>query len=141
MEFLLSYVYISSFPTQSNRKISGHPQKIPVFISTLQRLSSIILSQGLSLLLSAAYLSSPISLQAERAPPTAVLSNRPFAITFPIVVVLHLLLSILHTPLVLPRIGLHTASYVGLIVGLGCMFAGLGVWKALYDWVGDFGGL
>ncbi|KIM81974.1 hypothetical protein PILCRDRAFT_820859 [Piloderma croceum F 1598] len=114
--------------------------KIPVFISTLQRLSSIILSQGLSLLLSYAYLSSPISLQLPQTSPTPVLSsNRPFAITFPIIVMIHLLLSILHTPLVLPRIGLHTVSYMGLIVGLGCLFAGLGVWKALYDWIEDIG--
>jgi hypothetical protein len=115
-------------------------QKIPVFISTLQRLSSIILSQGLSLLLSSAYLGSPISFQLPQTSPTPLLSsNRPFVITFPIVVMIHLLLSMLHTPLVLPRIGLHTASYMGLIIGLGCLFAGLGVWKALYDWVEDIG--
>jgi hypothetical protein len=121
-------------------KIAVGQQKIPVFISTLQRLNSIVLSQGLNLLLSAGYLSSPISLPVPQTPPATTLpTNRPFAITFPAVVLLHLLLSILHTPLVLPKIGLHTASYVGLIVGLGCLFAGLGVWKALYDWVGDMG--
>lgn len=105
---------------------------IPVFISTLQRFNSIILSQGLNLLLTAAYLSSAMSVPILQTPPSnKLLSNRPIAITFSIVIILHLLLSILHTPLILPKIGLHTASYVGLIVGLGSLFAGLGVWKAL----------
>jgi len=106
--------------------------KIPVFISTLQRLNSIILSQGLNLLLSAAYLSSSMSLPVRQKGPSVTLpTNRPIAITFPVIMALHLLLSILHTPLVLPRIGLHTASYVGLIVGLGSLFAGLAIWRAL----------
>lgn len=50
---------------------------------------------------------------------------------FPIVIVLHLVLSLLHTPLLLPNLGLHCTSYVGLLVGLGCLFAGLGMWGAL----------
>lgn len=143
-----SFVHSSSFlseevtdQSQSHCEIVIVQQKIPVFISTLQRLNSIVLSQGLNLLLSAAYLSSPISLPVpQNSAATTLPTNRPFIITFPVAVVIHLLLSILHTPLVLPRIGLHTASYVGLIVGLGCLFAGLGLWKALYAWVWDIGG-
>jgi hypothetical protein len=58
-------------------------------------------------------------------------TNASFYIMFSIVVIIHLALTILHTPMVLPRIGVHTAAYVGILVGLGCFFAGLGMWDAL----------
>lgn len=87
--------------------------KIPVFVSALQRIDAIILSVGLTLLLAAAYLRSSL------------------AITLPAVLLVHLALALLYTPPVLPRIGVHTAAYVGLLAGLGCLFAGLGMWGAL----------
>jgi hypothetical protein len=113
-------------------------QKIPVFISCLLRLNSIIISLGLTLLLSASYLHSSIS-RTDALPPHLLhfavqkeqVIHSTFYITLPIVVVLHLFLAILHTPLVLPRIGVHTSAYIGLLIGLGCLFAGLGVWEAL----------
>ena len=40
-------------------------------------------------------------------------------------------LSLLHTPVFLPRVGVHVVAYLGLLVGLGTLFAGLGVWDAL----------
>jgi hypothetical protein len=110
-------------------------QRIPVFVSCLQRLDSIILSLGLTLLLSAAYLPTPISIPAWHRPQSSVIpitsSNRLFYATYSVIVTLHLFLSFLHTPLVLPKIGVHTAAYAGLLVGLGCFFAGLGMWDAL----------
>jgi len=49
---------------------------------------------------------------------------------FAVVVLVHFLLSILWIE-ALPRIGVHTASYVGLLVSLTMFFAGLGYWGAL----------
>jgi hypothetical protein len=40
-------------------------------------------------------------------------------------------LSLLHTPVFLPRVGVHVVAYLGFLVGLGTLFAGLGVWDAL----------
>jgi len=100
---------------------------IPVIITTLQRLDSILLSLGLSLLISHAYLSSSIS--SPLYPVSA--GNSPFAITFPIAVAVHVAVATLYTPPVLPRIGVHTAAYISLLGALGIFFAGLGVWGAL----------
>lgn len=47
------------------------------------------------------------------------------------VLTLQFLLSILHTPLLLPKIGVHTVVYVGSIVSLGAFFAGLASWDVL----------
>jgi hypothetical protein len=112
--------------------------KIPVFVSCLQRINSIIVSLGLTLLLSAAYLRSPLSLSTTFGRPpinhlvaSTQTSNRSFYITVPIVILLHTFLSLLHTSLFLPRIGVHTAAYIGLLIGLGSLFAGLGLWEAL----------
>jgi hypothetical protein len=129
--------------------------KIPVFISCLQRFNSIFLSVGLTLLLSAAYLRSPLSLplsdvsdQLSSLPVTVQLkgflhsyagshiqaydsSYIPFIITTPLVLLLHASLAILHTPTLLPRVGVHTAAYVGVLVGIMTFFAGLAVWGAL----------
>ncbi|KAG1829274.1 hypothetical protein EV424DRAFT_442960 [Suillus variegatus] len=127
--------------------------KIPVFISCLQRFNSIFLSIGFTLLLSAAYLRSPlsiplldISIQLSSVPVTDQLkdflhatsqmhsydsSHIPFIITTPLVLLLHTSLAVLHTPTLLPRVGVHTAAYVGVLVGLMSFFAGLAVWGAL----------
>ncbi|KIJ61202.1 hypothetical protein HYDPIDRAFT_177110 [Hydnomerulius pinastri MD-312] len=107
--------------------------KIPVFISCLQRFNSIVLSLGLTLLLSSSYLRSPLSIPASDSTiiPYPVASHSPFSITFPIVLIIHTSLSSLYTPAILPRIGVHTAAYVGVLVSLMCLFAGLAVWGAL----------
>jgi hypothetical protein len=106
-------------------------QKIPVFVSCLQRISSIILSFGITLLLSSSYLCAPLSRPDLSSLFFEELSNGGFFWTFAIIFVLHTALAVLHTPLVLPRIGVHTAAYISLLVGLGCLFAGLGMWDAL----------
>jgi hypothetical protein len=51
--------------------------------------------------------------------------------TFIALVVVHFVLGAIWTTGRLPRIGMHTASYVGLLVPLGCFFAGLVAWGAL----------
>jgi len=110
---------------------------IPVIITTLQRLDSILLSLGLSLLISHAYLSSSISSPLHPVSafssmlPTTHHGNRPLMITFPIAVTVHAALAMLYTPPILPRIGVHTAAYISLLGALGVFFAGLGVWGAL----------
>ena len=76
-----------------------------------------------------AFLLSPLSFPPG-SEPAPIYSNRPLAITFPLVVLVHVFLSLLHSPLVLPRIGVHTAAYVGLLVGLGGFFTSLGLWGA-----------
>ncbi|KAI0062974.1 hypothetical protein BV25DRAFT_1803095 [Artomyces pyxidatus] len=111
-------------------ELYGFPAiRIPVFVSCLLRFASIMLSLGFTLLLSAAYLSVPLSLNAAYIPPSK--TNGPFIITFILVFFIHLLLSLLHTPMFLSRIGVHVVAYVGFLVGLGSVFAGLGLWDAL----------
>ncbi|KAF9228146.1 hypothetical protein BS17DRAFT_773150 [Gyrodon lividus] len=107
--------------------------KIPVFVSCLQRFDSIILSVGLMLLLSSAYLRSPLSVPVSDSEIIAypVISHAPISITIPIVLVMHTSLSSLYTPSILPRIGVHTAAYVSVLVSLMCFFAGLAVWGVL----------
>ncbi|KAJ6578741.1 hypothetical protein DFH09DRAFT_979984 [Mycena vulgaris] len=84
--------------------------RIPAFIPCLQRINSLLLSVGLFLLLGASlYSATPVGLVALAA-------------------ATHLLLAILHAPLVLPRVGVQGAAYVGAVVSLGALFAGLGVW-------------
>ena len=110
-----------------------HRQKIPVFVSCLQRFDSIILSVGLTLLVSSAYLRSPLSVPVadSRIIPYPIISHKPFIITFPIVLLIHMSLSSLYTPMILPRIGIHTAAYVSVLVSLMCFFAGLAGWGVL----------
>ncbi|EIN05231.1 hypothetical protein PUNSTDRAFT_128032 [Punctularia strigosozonata HHB-11173 SS5] len=125
--------------------------RIPVFISCLQRVDSILLSLGLTLLLSASYLRSTASVPPPRpqspllvqsdAPsttlshthtaPGAPTSNRAIAITFPVVVALHAALALVHSPPVLARVGVHVAAYAGLLFALGMLFAGLAMWGAV----------
>ncbi|KAG8863538.1 hypothetical protein FRB96_008278 [Tulasnella sp. 330] len=116
------------------------PPNIPVLISTLQRLDSILLTIGLTLLLSASFLSnlshaSSSSPTSPTSPTTTIHKNSYEASihtlpTFSILVILHTSLSVMWTEL-LPRIGVHTASYIGLIVSLGVFFGGLAGWGAL----------
>ncbi|KAG1724614.1 hypothetical protein EDB19DRAFT_1759057, partial [Suillus lakei] len=58
-------------------------------------------------------------------------SHVPFIITTPLVLLIHAILAALHTPALLPRVGVHTAAYVGVLVGIMSFFAGLAVWGAL----------
>ncbi|KZP05372.1 hypothetical protein FIBSPDRAFT_805770 [Athelia psychrophila] len=112
-------------------EVYGMPAiRIPVFVSTLQRLNAILLALGLGLLLAAAYLSSTLSMPLPEAY-EGRMSNLPIALAFPLLTLLHIMLSVLHTPRILSRIGLHTAAYIGFIVGLGSVFAGLAAWGAL----------
>jgi hypothetical protein len=111
-------------------------QRVPVFVSCLLRVASILLSLGIVLLLSAGYLTSPLAL-----PPTAEdllratippsWSNSMFWGMFLGVCGINWCLSLLHTPVFLPRVGVHVVAYLGLVVGLGMLFAGLAVWDAL----------
>ncbi|KAG8760830.1 hypothetical protein FRC12_009498 [Ceratobasidium sp. 428] len=90
---------------------------IPVFISCLQRIDGQILSMGLTLLISAAYVSEQ--------------RTRLFRGTiFGLVIILHSILTVVWAE-ALPRIGIHTASYTSLLVAIGTFFAGLALWGAL----------
>ncbi|KAH9886753.1 hypothetical protein C8Q73DRAFT_748908 [Cubamyces lactineus] len=106
---------------------------IPVFVPCLQRIDSFLFSLGYTLVLAWAYLRSPLSFPPEYEPPgpPGMYSSHALLLAFPLVVLVHLGLSVLHSPPVLPRIGVHTTAYVGLLVGLGGFFAGLGLWGAL----------
>jgi hypothetical protein len=100
------------------------------------RVASILLSLGIVLLLSAGYITSPLALPptTENALVTSIpqsWSNGTFWGTFVGVCGIHWCLSILHTPVFLPRVGVHVVAYLGLLVGLGMLFTGLGVWDAL----------
>ncbi|KAI0085518.1 hypothetical protein BDY19DRAFT_987002 [Irpex rosettiformis] len=107
--------------------------KIPVFVSCLQRTASILLSMGVTLTLFAAYLRSNLSKPISNSSTTdSMASNdRPFLITFPLILLLNLFLHLVHTPLILPRVGVHSAAYVSFLLGLGIFFTGLGMWGAL----------
>lgn len=120
-------MHLTDFPFPP---LSLFTQYIPVFVPCLQRVDSFLFSLGFTLVLAWAYLLSPLSFPQGQDVP-AMYSNRPLQITFPLVVVVHVFLSVLHSPPVLPRIGVHTTAYVGLLVGLGGFFTGLGLWGAL----------
>lgn len=129
-------------------EVYGSPlPRIPIFLIALQRLDSILLSLGLTLLVSSAYLRA-LFLPAI-GPDGAGYLNGPSnprykddwevdwrrvkdttIPVFAVVVLVHFLLSILWIE-ALPRVGVHTASYVGLLVSLTMFFAGLGYWGAL----------
>jgi hypothetical protein len=116
-------------------------QRIPVFISCLQRIASILFALGSFLILSAAFLRSAVSYPIT---PSVLLvddldshrwhtprRNVALYIAFPILTVVHASLAVLHAPPVLARMGLHTAAYMSLVAGLGAFFAGLGMWEVL----------
>ncbi|KAG8826870.1 hypothetical protein FRC19_006989 [Serendipita sp. 401] len=168
---------LSSLITRKQRAelegVYGSPlPRIPIFLIALQRLDSILLSIGLTLLVSSAYLRALYLPPEEPSTPVAsalsLSSLVPLAeglsasvvetlkrrmdggsvrykqdwevdwaeikhTTVPVfvaVVLIHFALSILWIE-ALPRIGVHTASYVGLLVSLTAFFAGLGYWSAL----------
>ncbi|KAG8907954.1 hypothetical protein FRB99_001462 [Tulasnella sp. 403] len=126
------------------------PPNIPVFISILQRIDSILLTIGLTLTISSVYLAQlanhsapPPSESLPNSSPPSILVVHPESTpaeieaaltnTFPSYVVLTLLhgsLALMWTE-ALPRIGVHTASYTALVVSLGVFFAGLAWWGAL----------
>ncbi|CCA74532.1 hypothetical protein PIIN_08484 [Serendipita indica DSM 11827] len=129
--------------------VYGSPlPRIPVFLIALQRFDSILLSVGLTLLVSAAYLRAfylpattvvddpnllKVLLSATYQQDWAVDWSKVKDTTVPIIcaaVLVHFFLSMLWIE-ALPRIGVHTASYVGLLVSLAVLFAGLGCWGAL----------
>jgi hypothetical protein len=62
-------------------------------------------------------------------PPTA--SNQHLVLTTLPVLTIYTLLAMVHTPLILPRIGIHTFVYVELLISLGVFFGSLAVWDAL----------
>ena len=105
-----------------------------MFILITQRLNSILLSLGLSCLLSAGFVHSGVHAQAQARDATLWTLKSLYAPpallwkAFASVVFIHALLSLLHTPPILARIGVHSAAYAGVLVGLGVLFAGLGVW-------------
>ncbi|KAN0136608.1 hypothetical protein V8E53_005655 [Lactarius tabidus] len=114
-------------------ELYGFPAiRVPVFVSCLLRIASILLSLGFVLLLSAGFLALP-GLETNDTvvvvPPST--SQGTFWCTFVAVCGINWGLSLLHTPLFLPRVGVHVVAYLGLLVGLGTLFAGLGVWDAL----------
>ncbi|KAG8946911.1 hypothetical protein FRC04_011338 [Tulasnella sp. 424] len=128
------------------------PPNIPVFISVLQRIDSILLTVGLTLTISSVWLTQ-LAAASEPSPSPADFFSGGGAVlqphrhtqltsaeiqaalgrTFPT----YLVLTLLHASLALmwtealPRIGVHTASYAALLVSLGVFFAGLGWWGAL----------
>ena len=108
-------------------------QNIPVFITCLQRVDSIILSLGSTLLVAWAYLRCPISTLTPDTedPRYGSPDNTAFWVTFPLVCLIHMGLAVLFTPPVLTRIGVHTAAYSSLLVCLGLLFGGLAAWDVL----------
>lgn len=44
------------------------------------------------------------------------------------VFLIHLFLTLLYAPILLPKLGVHTVVYLSLIMALGSLFLGLGVW-------------
>ncbi|KAJ4495482.1 hypothetical protein C8R41DRAFT_918911 [Lentinula lateritia] len=64
-------------------------------------------------------------------PATFKKSNHVLTIGVPVVTILQIVLSLLHSHLVLPKAGVHTVVYIGSLVSLGVFFIGLSVWDAL----------
>lgn len=127
-------------------------QNIPVFISCLHRINSILSSLGITLLLTAAYMRSTLAYHSpfdlRDDPPTFASiphgrgpsplttvpfrpSNRTLLYTLPPILVVQTVLAMMHTPWILPRIGIHTFVYINLLFSLGYFFGGLGLWEAL----------
>ncbi|KAJ2957642.1 hypothetical protein NUW54_g14583 [Trametes sanguinea] len=75
---------------------------IPVFVPCLQRIDSFLFSLGYTLILAWAYLRSPLSFPARSDPLPSIYSNHALSIAFPVVVLVHLFLSLLHSPPILP---------------------------------------
>ncbi|KAL0064909.1 hypothetical protein AAF712_008164 [Marasmius tenuissimus] len=92
--------------------------KIPIFITCLQRVNSLLLSMGLTLVLAGA---SDTTSPSSPNPPI-----RPLPVF--LLILFQLTLYLLHSEIALPRIGVHTVVYVGFMTSLGMFFGGLGVW-------------
>jgi hypothetical protein len=112
--------------------------RIPAFISCLHRINSILISLGSCLLLTSAYMRSSYSYHPSIPPPSMVVasalhhpSNKALSITAPVLLVIQTMLTVMHTPWILPRIGVQTFVYVTLLVSLLLLFGGLGIWEAL----------
>lgn len=134
-------------------------QRIPVFISCLHRINSILASLAVCLILTAAYMRSTFAYNYSyngRSPALRYLqlffppspafhpaiqpsniqhpfrpSNYALIISFTVLLGVHTVFSVLHAPWILPRIGVHTFVYVNLLVWLGLFFGALGFWEAL----------
>ncbi|TEB33735.1 hypothetical protein FA13DRAFT_1730007 [Coprinellus micaceus] len=119
---------------------------IPVFISCLHRVNAVLNSLGTFLLLSAAYLRSPLAPSVpERIHTFYPLNLLPHIVaealkkqsrtllsaTLAGVILCQLTLGLLHTAWVLPRIGVATYVYIALLVSLALFFSGLAFWEAL----------
>ncbi|EJD05005.1 uncharacterized protein FOMMEDRAFT_166712 [Fomitiporia mediterranea MF3/22] len=121
----------------------GQPYiEIPVFIPLLQRLDSILLSLGITLLLAAAYLPKPPSdstLTSHPHSPFPSITQPALHIdlltitpTYFVVTFLHAILGALYASPILPRIGIPAAAYTSCIVGLALTFAGVGIWAGVW---------
>ncbi|KZV75819.1 hypothetical protein PENSPDRAFT_731495 [Peniophora sp. CONT] len=109
-----------------------HLISIPVFVTCVLRVASLALLVGFILVMSAAWLSSPYASSIatlHTLPPTQ--SVAPFWLAFTTVCVAHAALATLHAPPLLRKVGAHVAAYAGLVLGLGALFAGLGMWDVL----------
>jgi len=106
---------------------------VPIIISAIQRIDSLLASLGLTLLISSAFRHLPISYPPPTPPsPSPIIPpSRSLALPFLFVLLIHTFLSMLWTPRVLPVIGIHTASFVALMLSIGCVFAGLWRWGVL----------
>ena len=68
------------------------------------------------------------------APPTSIFfgsdgrSPQVIYILTASVFVIHLILTLLHAPILLPKLGVHTVVYLSSITALGTFFVGLAVW-------------
>jgi len=111
------------------------PPNIPVFISCLQRLDSILYAYGITLIISHRYLAELMTTRRRDPGDSSLPFDYPSAIAaaFPTFIVLLSLTTAVNTmwALALPNIGVHSASYAALLLALGLFFAGLGYWDAL----------
>lgn len=113
--------------------------RIPVFVTILQRVDSILLSLGVTLTIGFAYLCdqsrSTNALSPSTSSENVLLGATHWHALLPTFIVLtfiHICLGILHTPAILSRIGVHVAAYIACLVGLGLVFAGVGMWVGLW---------
>ncbi|KAG6826895.1 hypothetical protein H0H92_014001 [Tricholoma furcatifolium] len=108
--------------------------RIPVFISCLQRINDLLLSLGITLLLAQAYLRSTFARDppVQSAPATNWHNqNLALFLTAPAVWAVKYYLALLHTPLILPRMGVPAVVYNASLVSLSAFFAGLALWEGL----------
>ncbi|KAF8629461.1 hypothetical protein AX15_003440 [Amanita polypyramis BW_CC] len=106
--------------------------KIPIFVSCLHRVNALLQSLSFSLLLTAAYIRASSTRSNLTVVPVSFISDalspQPVRILTTSVFLLDLFLTLLHTPILLPKLGVHTVVYVSFIIALGTLFVGLAVW-------------